>query len=94
LKTYGGIDSKFRFVIVASKRAKQLLRGEKPKLKSKSKNLISIAQEEVKHGLIDFEIVQPKKEEFLKDEDEIFIGEELIEEELEEKDLNENKQEK
>jgi DNA-directed RNA polymerase omega subunit len=77
LKPYGDIDSKFRFVIVASKRAKQLLKGAKPKLKSKSKNLIRIAQEEVEQGIVDFEIVQSPPDELPDKEDDIFIGEEL-----------------
>jgi DNA-directed RNA polymerase subunit K/omega len=77
LKVYGDLDSKFRFVILASKRAKQLLQGAKPKIKSKSKNLIQVAQKEVKQRLIDYEIVQPKAEEFHGTEDEAFIGEEL-----------------
>jgi len=77
LKAYGDLDSKFRFVILASKRAKQLLAGAKPKIKTKSKNLIQVAQKEVKQRLIDYEIVQPKAEEFHGIEDEAFIGEEL-----------------
>lgn len=77
MKAYGDLDSKFRFVILASKRAKQLLQGAKPKIKTKSKNLIQIAQKEVKQRLIDYEIVQPKAEEFQGIEDEAFIGEEL-----------------
>jgi DNA-directed RNA polymerase subunit K/omega len=77
LKVYGDLDSKFRFVILASKRAKQLLQGAKPKIKTKSKNLIQVAQKEVKQRLIDYEIVQPKTEEFHDMEDEAFIGEEL-----------------
>lgn len=83
MRTYSNIDSKFRFVILASKRAKELLRGAKPKVRIKSKNLIRIAQEEVKRGVIGFEIIQPKKEESKRPEDEIFIGEKLaLEEEL------------
>lgn len=77
MKTYGDIDSKFRFVILASKRAKELLRGAKPKIKSKSKNPIRIAQDEVAQNLIDYEIIQPKKEEELEPEEEKFIKEEL-----------------
>jgi DNA-directed RNA polymerase subunit K/omega len=77
LKVYGDLDSKFRFVILASKRAKQLLQGSKPKIKTKSKNLIQVAQKEVRQRLIDYEIVQPKAEEFHGIEDEAFIGEEL-----------------
>ncbi len=77
-KAYGDIDSKFKFVIVASKRAKQLLKGAKPKIKSKSKSLIRIAQQEVKRGMVDYEIVQKKKEEEYRPEDEDFIGEEIL----------------
>jgi len=77
LKTYGDIGSKFRFVILASMRAKQLLRGAKPSVKSKSKNLIRVAQEEVKKGLIDYEIVQDKQESFHEPYEEMLIGEEV-----------------
>ena len=58
MQTYGKIDSKFRFVILASKRAKQLLKGAKVKVKTKSKNPIRIAQIEVKAGVVDYEIIQ------------------------------------
>lgn len=88
-KTYGNVDSKFKFVIIASKRAKELLKGAKPKVKSKAKSLIRIAQEEVREGLIDYEIVPKKKEEEPKPEEE-FIGEE-IEAEAEEKEEVEEK---
>ncbi|MFP4082458.1 MAG: DNA-directed RNA polymerase subunit omega [Candidatus Aminicenantes bacterium] len=79
-KTYGDIDSKFKFVLVASKRAKQLLKGASPKLKSKSKSLIRVAQQEVRKGLVDFEIVMRRPEEEYKAEDQDFIGEEISEE--------------
>jgi len=77
LKTYADIDSKFIFVLLASKRAKQLLKGSKPKIESKSKSLIRIAQQEVIEGLVDYEIVQKKREEEYKPGDEDFIGEEI-----------------
>jgi len=77
-KTFGDFDSKFIFVIVAAKRAKQLLKGAKPKLKTKSKSLIRIAQEEVKDGLVNYEVVAKKKEEEYKAEDEDFIGEDIV----------------
>ncbi|UCC40088.1 MAG: DNA-directed RNA polymerase subunit omega [Candidatus Aminicenantes bacterium] len=80
MERYGDLDSKFRFVILASKRAKQLLQGAKPKIKTKSRNLIRIAQAEVMAGLVDYEIIQPKKEEAHEAGD-IFIGEEIREEE-------------
>lgn len=51
------VDSRFQFVVLAARRARQLLKGAKPKIKTKSRNPIRIAQEEVKLGLIDFEIL-------------------------------------
>lgn len=77
MKTSNEIDSKFRFVILAAKRAKQLLHGAKPRIKSKSKNPIRIAQKEVRDGLVDFEIVEIKKEEILEPAEEGFIGEKI-----------------
>lgn len=72
---YGhNIDSKFRFVIVASKRAKQLLRGSKPKLRSKSRNLIRIAQQEVSAGTVEFEILPVGKEDFPEAEDRVLVS--------------------
>lgn len=80
MKRYGDIDSKFRYVILATKRAKELLGGAKPKIKSKSKNPIRIAQNEVSQGLIDFEIIQPKEEAEVVPKEGVFIGEEVKEE--------------
>ena len=82
MKAYSDIDSKFRFVILASKRAKQLLQGAKPKIKSRSKNLIKIAQEEVKKGFVEFELVESKPEERRQTDNEAFIGEELVKEDV------------
>lgn len=62
-------DSKFRFVIVAAQRAKQLLKGERPKIKSKYKNPIRIAQEEVRSGAVKYEILPFNKEEGLEEEE-------------------------
>ena len=76
MKNYGEIDSKFRYVILASKRAKQLLAGAKPKIKTKSKNPIRIAQKEVKKGLVDYEIILQSEEEEIEPEQD-FIGEEI-----------------
>lgn len=82
MKKYGDIDSKFRFVILASKRAKQLLRGDKPRIKSKSKNPVRIAQNEVVEGLIEYAIIQSKEEGVPESEEQSFIDEK-VEEELE-----------
>jgi DNA-directed RNA polymerase omega subunit len=75
LKDFQSIDSKYRFVIIASKRAKELLKGAKPRIKSKSKNPIRIAQNEVKLGLVDFEIIPTVKEEIPPPEERVFLGE-------------------
>jgi DNA-directed RNA polymerase omega subunit len=77
LKFSKDIDSKFRFVIIASKRAKQLLSGAKPRVKSKFRNLVRIAQEEIEQDAIGFDIVRPKKEELHDAEDEDLIGQDL-----------------
>lgn len=71
MQTYGKVDSKFRFVILASKRAKQILKGSKAKVRTKSKNPIRIAQIEVKSGLIDFEILKPLHEELTEVEEQV-----------------------
>ena len=77
MKDYADIDSKFRFVILAAKRAKELLKGAKPKIQSKSKNLIRIAQEEVEQGLIEFEIIESSEDEVSEGEKDLFVVEEL-----------------
>jgi DNA-directed RNA polymerase omega subunit len=77
LKTFGNVDSKYRFVIIASKRAKELLKGSKPRIKSKSKNPIRIAQSEVRMGLVDYEILKSKKEEVPEQEERVFLGEQV-----------------
>jgi DNA-directed RNA polymerase omega subunit len=71
LQTYGKIDSKFRFVILASKRAKQLLKGSKVKIKTRSRNPIRIAQIEVKAGVVDYEIIQSLRDELLEPEEQV-----------------------
>jgi DNA-directed RNA polymerase omega subunit len=54
--TWPGIDSRFRLIIVAGLRTKQLLHGSKPRIeadKGRRRNT-SIAVEEVKRGLVQF----------------------------------------
>jgi len=78
LKDLGNVDSKYRFVIVASKRAKELLKGAKSRLKSKSRNPIRIAQNEVRLGLVEFEILKTKKEDVPEPEERVFLGDEVV----------------
>lgn len=80
METYGKIDSKFRFVIVASKRAKQLIKGAKTKIRSKSKNLIRIAQAETKGGLVDYEILKSSRQDIIDTEEQVIIADEVVEE--------------
>jgi DNA-directed RNA polymerase subunit K/omega len=74
LDAFGNIDSKYRFIILASKRAKQLLKGAKPKLQSKSKSLIRIAQTEVRSGLVEYEIIPTRMDDLPEREERVFVG--------------------
>ncbi|MGQ9800832.1 MAG: DNA-directed RNA polymerase subunit omega [Candidatus Saccharicenans sp.] len=69
-------DSKFRFIIVAAQRAKQLLKGAHPRVKSRHRNPIRIAQEEIKSGAVQYEILPFKREEGL-EEEEVLLTEAL-----------------
>jgi DNA-directed RNA polymerase subunit K/omega len=51
-----------------SKRARQLLKGARPKIKSRSKSLIRIAQEEIKKGVVDFRVLDEIEKEKKKDQ--------------------------
>lgn len=51
------IDSKFRQVILAAKRARQILIGSKKKIDINAENPLTIALEEIKQGKVDFEIL-------------------------------------
>lgn len=52
------IDSKFRFILVAAKRARQLQAGARSLVQSNSKKLTRIAQQEVESGLVPFEMAE------------------------------------
>lgn len=57
-----GIDSRFRLIVVAGLRTKQLLHGSKPRIeadKGRRRNT-SIALEEVKRGLVQFTTGAPE----------------------------------
>ncbi len=53
----GQIDSKFRYIIVAAKRTRQLQGGSTPLVQGLSRKFTRIAQEEVAAGMVNFEIV-------------------------------------
>ena len=52
-------DSKFRFILVAAKRARQLQAGAKPLVQTQSKKVTRIAQQELEAGLVPFDILEP-----------------------------------
>lgn len=54
-----GIDSKFRYILVAAKRARQLQAGARPLVQTSSKKVTRVAQQEVESGLVPFEIMEP-----------------------------------
>ena len=57
----GSIDSKFRYIIVAAKRTRQLQAGAKPMVGDQARKFTRIAQEEVTTGLVKFELTEEFK---------------------------------
>ncbi len=56
-------DSKFRFILVAAARAKQLQHGAPPRIKSQSRKPATIAVLEVEENLVPYVILKPGKKE-------------------------------
>jgi DNA-directed RNA polymerase subunit omega len=57
------VDSKFRFILVAAKRARQLQAGAKSMVQTVSKKPTRVAQSEVEAGLVPYENIKPESEE-------------------------------
>ena len=51
------LDRKFRFILVAARRARQLQGGAKPLVQTPSKRMTRVAQQEVGAGLVPIEFV-------------------------------------
>jgi DNA-directed RNA polymerase subunit omega len=51
------LDSKFRFILVAARRARQLQAGAKPLMQTLTKKSTRVAQQEVGAGLVPIEYV-------------------------------------
>ncbi|HWN99374.1 MAG TPA: DNA-directed RNA polymerase subunit omega [Blastocatellia bacterium] len=49
------IDSKYRLVLLAAKRCKQLQKGAKPRVHNSAKKNTQIALEEVRRGLVQYQ---------------------------------------
>lgn len=62
------LESKFRFVHVAARRARQLQGGSRPLIPSVSRKPTRIAMEEVLDNAVQFEVVTGKKEEIPEEE--------------------------
>ena len=55
-----GMDSKFRFILVTAKRARELIGGAKARVQGESKKVILIAGREVCAGLVPFVMTDSK----------------------------------
>ncbi|MBN2338059.1 MAG: DNA-directed RNA polymerase subunit omega [Acidobacteria bacterium] len=53
------IGSKYRFIILAAERAKQLQNNAKPKIKTKSTKPAYIAMRELEEDLLSYEVTEP-----------------------------------
>ncbi len=56
-------DRKFRFILVAAERAKQIQHGAPPRIKSQSRKPASIAVKEVEEDLVPYVILKEEKTE-------------------------------
>ncbi len=56
------IDSKFRYILICAKRARQLQSGVRPLVQTQTRRATKVAQLEVSAGLIPFEIIEVKTE--------------------------------
>ncbi|MEW5974552.1 MAG: DNA-directed RNA polymerase subunit omega [Acidobacteriota bacterium] len=60
----GSVDSKFRYIILAAKRTRQLQAGARPQVATsptQPRKFTRIAQEEVSSGLVEYEITEEVK---------------------------------
>jgi DNA-directed RNA polymerase subunit omega len=57
-----GIDSKFRYVLLVSKRAEQLIQGAQPKTKPRHSKPTRIAMEEVEQDAVKWQLTPPVEE--------------------------------
>jgi DNA-directed RNA polymerase omega subunit len=57
-----GVDSKFRYVLLVSKRAEQLIQGAQPKMKSKHAKPTRVAMEEIEKNQVKWALTAPEEE--------------------------------
>jgi DNA-directed RNA polymerase subunit omega len=61
MSTADGFDSKYRYVLVAARRARQLQNGALPVVEPHSQKACRIAEEEINAGKVKWVIPQPNK---------------------------------
>ena len=54
------IDSKYRKILIAAKRSKQIQKGARPRVQMPNSKPTRVAVEEINRGLVDFEVVDGK----------------------------------
>jgi len=54
-----GVDSKFRYVLLVSKRAEQLIQGSQAKLKTKHAKPTRVAMEEIDKNQVKWQLSEP-----------------------------------
>ena len=57
-----GVDSKFRYVLLVSKRAEQLIQGAQPKTKPRHAKSTRIAMDEVAVNAVKWQLTPPTEE--------------------------------
>ena len=57
-----GVDSRFRYVLLVSKRAEQLIQGSQPKVKTRHAKPTRVAMEEIKENQVKWQLTQPVEE--------------------------------
>ena len=63
IKIPDGFDSKFRFILGASERAKQIQNGAPPKMDGLIEKPAAISIQEVEAGLVPYEVLEGEEEE-------------------------------
>ena len=58
-----GVDSRFRYVLLVSKRAEQLIQGAQPRTKSRHAKPTRVAMEEVEKNQVKWQLTAPVEEE-------------------------------
>lgn len=56
------IDSKYRKILIAAKRSKQIQKGARPRVQLPEAKPTRVALEEVSRGLVGFELIEPVEE--------------------------------